>query len=132
MKSLRSRNMSAIKSKDTKPEIFVRRFLHSNGLRFRLHQKDLTGKPDIVLKKYNTLIFVNGCFWHRHEKCKYATTPKTNVNFWNQKFNQNVKRDQKCHEALREFGWKVIVIWECEVKNGSFRDCLIEKIKTNI
>lgn len=132
MKSSRSRNMSAIKSKDTKPEIFVRRFLHSNGFGFRLHRKDLIGKPDIVLKKYNTLIFVNGCFWHRHQNCKYTTTPKTNTSFWNQKFDQNVNRDAKCHETLRSAGWKVIVVWECQVKNKQFKNWLIPEIKKRV
>ena len=89
----RSRNMAAIKSKNTKPEIAVRKLLHSLGYRFRLHRKDLPGSPDIVLPKYRTAIFVHGCFWHRHENCKYATTPKTRESFWNKKFEDNKKRD---------------------------------------
>ena len=91
----RSRNMSAIKSKNTKPEIKVRKVLHSMGYRFRLHSKDLPGSPDIVLPKYKTVIFVHGCFWHRHENCKYASTPKTRKEFWNKKFTENKKRDSK-------------------------------------
>ena len=113
----RSRNMSAIKSKNTKPEIKVRKVLHSMGYRFRLHSKDLPGSPDIVLPKYKTVIFVHGCFWHRHQNCKYASTPKTRQEFWNKKFNDNILRDKKNLEILSSLGWKIIIIWECETKN---------------
>ena len=113
----RSRNMSAIKSKNTKPEIAVRRLLHSMGYRFRLHRKDLPGSPDIVLPKYKTVIFVHGCFWHRHENCKYASTPKTRKEFWENKFNSNKKRDQKMQKEIIDLGWKFIIIWECEARN---------------
>ena len=113
----RSRNMSAIKSKNTKPEIAVRRLLHSMGYRFRLHRKDLPGSPDIVLPKYKTVIFVHGCFWHRHENCKYASTPKTRKEFWENKFNSNKKRDQKIQKEIIDLGWKFIIIWECEARN---------------
>ena len=113
----RSRNMSAIKSKNTKPEIAVRKLLHSMGYRFRLHRKDLPGSPDIVLPKYKTVIFVHGCFWHRHENCKYATTPKTRPAFWESKFNENIRRDRTNQNNLIKLGWKVLVIWECELKN---------------
>ena len=113
----RSRNMSAIKSKNTKPEIKVRKILHSMGYRFRLHRKDLPGSPDIVLPKYKTIIFVHGCFWHRHENCKYASTPKTRPAFWESKFNENIKRDRTNQNNLIKLGWKVLVIWECELKN---------------
>ena len=113
----RSRNMSAIKSKNTKPEIKVRKVLHSMGYRFRLHSKDLPGSPDIVLPKYKTVIFVHGCFWHRHENCKYASTPKTRQEFWNKKFNENILRDKKNLEILSSLGWKIIIIWECEIRN---------------
>ena len=116
----RSRNMSAIKSKNTKPEIAVRKLLHSMGYRFRLHRKDLPGSPDIVLPKYKTAIFVHGCFWHRHRNCKYATTPKTRKEFWENKFRANVKRDLEIQEKIKIMGWKSVVIWECEVKNKSF------------
>ena len=98
----RKRNMAAIKSKNTKPEILVRRLLHSMGYRFRLHAKNLPGKPDIVLPKYKTVIFVNGCFWHRHEGCKYASTPTSNVDFWNAKFKENTSRDSQKKALLKE------------------------------
>ena len=112
----RSRNMSAIKSKNTKPEIVVRKLLHSMGYRFRLHRKDLPGSPDIVLPKYKTVIFVHGCFWHRHENCKYATTPKTRKEFWEKKFRENINRDNLNQANLSLKGWKIIIIWECQLK----------------
>ena len=115
----RSRNMSAIKSKNTKPEIIVRKLLHSMGYRFRLHRKDLPGSPDIVLPKYKTVIFVHGCFWHRHENCKYASTPKTRKEFWENKFKVNLKRDAEVQEKIKNIGWQSVVIWECEIKNQS-------------
>jgi len=115
----RSWNMSRIRGKDTKPEIIVRSMLHRMGYRFRLHRKDLPGKPDIVLPKYNTVIFVHGCFWHRHEGCKYAYTPKSRVDFWNAKFDDTVARDERNREQLKEIGWNVVTIWECETKNIS-------------
>ena len=116
----RSRNMSAIKSKNTKPEIAVRKLLHSMGYRFRLHRKDLPGSPDIVLPKYKTVIFVHGCFWHRHENCKYATTPKTRKEFWEKKFRENINRDKLNQENLSSKGWKIIIVWECEIKDKDF------------
>ena len=116
----RSKNMSAIKSKNTKPEVEVRKLLHSMGFRFRLHKKDLPGSPDIVLPKYKTVIFVHGCFWHRHENCKYASTPKTRKEFWESKFKANVKRDLEIQEKIKNIGWQSVVIWECQVKNKSF------------
>ena len=125
----RSRNMSAIKSKNTKPEIKVRKVLHSMGYRFRLHSKDLPGSPDIVLPKYKTVIFVHGCFWHRHENCKYASTPKTRQEFWNKKFNDNILRDKKNLEILSSLGWKIIIIWECEIRNKKIN---LEQIFKNV
>ena len=116
----RSRNMSAIKSKNTKPEIKVRKVLHSMGYRFRLHRKDLPGSPDIVLPKYKTVIFVHGCFWHRHENCKYASTPKTRQEFWEAKFRENINRDKLNQENLSSKGWKIIIVWECEIKDKDF------------
>ena len=112
----RSRNMAAIKSKNTKPEIKVRKMLHKMGYRFRLHRKDLPGNPDIVLPKYKTAIFVNGCFWHQHEDCKYACLPKTNVDFWKEKLAKNKKRDKLKHSQLNDLGWKIIIVWECQLK----------------
>ena len=116
----RSRNMSAIKSKNTKPEIAVRKLLHSMGYRFRLHRKDLPGSPDIVLPKYKTVIFVHGCFWHRHENCKYASNPKTRQEFWEAKFRENINRDKLNQENLSSKGWKIIIVWECEIKDKDF------------
>ena len=126
---VRSRNMAAIKSKNTKPEIEVRQLLHSMGYRFRLHMKDLPGNPDIVLKKYKTVIFVNGCFWHRHPNCKYASIPKTRPEFWSQKFKSNVERDNNNYIKIKNLGWKYIVVWECELKNKSD---LVEKLKFSL
>ena len=123
----RSRNMSAIKSKNTKPEIAVRKVLHSMGYRFRLHGKDLPGSPDIVLPKYRTVIFVHGCFWHRHKDCKYATTPKTRQDFWNKKFTTNIERDLEIHEKIKNLNWRSVVIWECETKHmENLRDKIID------
>lgn len=113
----RSWNMSRIRGKDTKPEIIVRSMLHRMGYRFRLHRKDLPGKPDIVLSKYNTVIFVHGCFWHRHKGCKYAYKPKSRVNFWNAKFDETVARDKRNRKQLQSKGWNVEIIWECETEN---------------
>jgi len=112
----RSEIMSHIRSKDTKPEMLVRRHLHSLGFRYRLHDSKLPGHPDIVLTKWHTVIFVNGCFWHRHEGCKLASTPKSNTAFWQAKFARNVSRDAREQAALAQAGWRVIVLWECEVK----------------
>ena len=114
----RSWNMSRIKGKDTKIEVEVRKYLFSKGYRFRKNDKRYPGKPDIVLPKYHVAIFVHGCFWHRHEGCKDATIPKTRTEFWLEKFDKNVKNDQIKQEKLRELGWKVIVIWECELKKN--------------
>lgn len=113
----RSWVMSRIHGVDTKPEMIVRSFLHRNGFRFRLHVKSLPGHPDIVLPKYKTVIEIRGCFWHRHPGCKVATTPKSNIEFWEEKFKLNVMRDQKNEVLLRELGWKEIILWECEIKS---------------
>jgi len=113
----RSWNMSRIRSGNTKPEMVVRSLLHQMGYRFRLHRKDLPGKPDIVLPKYKTVIFVHGCFWHRHEGCKYAYNTKSRVKFWQKKFKENIERDKKNQKELSDSGWNIILIWECETKN---------------
>ena len=117
--------MSRIKSSNTKPELTVRSILHRMGYRFRLHRKDLPGKPDIVLPKYKTVIFVHGCFWHRHKDCKYAYTPKSRIDFWERKFKANINRDLDVKKRLKELGWKVLVIWECEISD-------IENVKKKI
>ena len=119
-KKARSENMAQIKNKNTKPEILVRKFLFSKGLRFRKNDKRYPGCPDIVLPKYKTAIFVNGCFWHCHEGCKDFVIPKTNVEFWKNKLHSNKERDRKKHEALMNSGWRVIVIWECELKKSVY------------
>jgi DNA mismatch endonuclease (patch repair protein) len=118
-KEKRSWNMSRIRSKDTKPEKIVRSLLHRMGFRFRLHVKDLPGKPDIVLPKYKTVIFVHGCFWHRHLKCKYAYTPKSNIDFWEKKFADNIARFKIVKKKLEHLQWNVVVIWECEIKSNA-------------
>ncbi|MGH8273652.1 MAG: very short patch repair endonuclease [Gammaproteobacteria bacterium] len=110
----RSRMMSGIRGRDTKPEVIVRKFLHTHGFRYRIAPKDLPGKPDIVLPKYRTVVFVHGCFWHRHKGCRYATTPATNADFWRAKFQENMVRDQRTVELLVELGWKILTVWECE------------------
>lgn len=124
----RSWNMSRVRSSDTKPEKIVRSWLHINGWRFRLHDKVLPGSPDIVMKKYCTVIFVHGCFWHSHEGCGRATIPKTNREFWEKKLKRNVQRDKKVREQLAQLGWRVIVIWECEVKNGTYKEILLNAL----
>ena len=121
----RSKNMAAIKSKNTNPEIKVRKLLHSLGYRFRLHKKELPGSPDIVLKKYKTVVFVHGCFWHRHKECKYASNPKTREEFWNKKFLSNIERDIKVRERIKAAGWKSIVVWACELND-------IQKLKKRL
>lgn len=110
----RSWNMSRIKGSNTGPERIVRSILHRMGYRFRLHRKDLPGKPDIVLPKFKTVVFVNGCFWHRHKGCKDATLPKTRRDFWRTKLEGNVLRDMVKNRSIRHLGWRVIVVWECE------------------
>jgi DNA mismatch endonuclease (patch repair protein) len=112
----RSYNMSRIKGKNTKPEMLVRKYLHANGLRYRLHNKNLPGKPDLALSKYHTVIFVNGCFWHGHKGCKYFVLPKTNSESWRVKIEENIKRENKISKELKEQGWNSMVIWECELK----------------
>lgn len=115
-KEIRSYNMSRIKNKDTKPEILVRRFLFSKGLRYRKNDRRYPGTPDIVLPKYRTVIFVHGCFWHLHPNCKYAVMPSSNVDFWEKKLYDNRSRDRRNQEKLMDQGWRVIVVWECQLK----------------
>lgn len=108
--------MSRIKGTNTKPEMLVRKFLHAKGLRYRLHNKDLPGKPDLTFPKYHTVIFINGCFWHGHKGCKYFVMPKTRTEWWSEKIEKNIKRDSKSLDDLKELGWYSLVIWECELK----------------
>lgn len=119
----RSFNMSRIRGKDTRPEMMVRRWLWANGYRYRLHRKDLPGKPDIVLKKYRAVIFVHGCFWHRHG-CKTTTTPESRRDFWVTKFRENVSRDERNVATLIEQSWRVIVVWECSLRGKASNPAL--------
>ena len=118
-KETRSYNMSRIKGKDTKPEVLVRKYLFSKGLRFRKNDRRYPGTPDIVLPKYNTVVFVHGCFWHLHPGCKYAVLPSSNVEFWEKKLYGNHSRDKQNQDKLTAMGWNVIVVWECQLK----KDC---------
>ena len=111
--------MSGVRSENTKPELILRRELHRMGLRYRLHVKDLPGKPDLVFPRYRTVVFVNGCFWHQHKGCKKATIPTTRRNWWKEKLEGNVIRDEKVRHTLRELGWKVFIVWECEVTKST-------------
>jgi len=123
----RQRNMQAIKGRDTVPEMLVRRYLHAHGFRYRLHVKDLPGKPDIVLPKYKTVIFIHGCFWHGHEGCKYYVVPKTRTEWWLEKIGKNKENDKLAVALLKKAGWKVLVVWECGLKTG-----LIEKTLSSL
>ena len=126
-KATRSRMMSGIRGGNTKPELRVRRYLHRAGLRYTLKSK-LPGRPDIVLPKYNAVVFVHGCFWHRHQGCRYCTTPATNARFWAEKFEQNIARDSRVEKQLDEAGWRVFVIWSCELEQDNL-DSLVEQIR---
>lgn len=134
-KEIRSYNMSKIKGKDTKPEILVRKFLFTNGLRYRLHDKKLPGKPDIILSKYRTVVFIHGCFWHGHKDCKYFVIPKTRTEWWKDKINTNIFRDHKVNFELQQIGWNVLTIWECELKAKNKEEnlsILLERITNNL
>lgn len=124
----RSYNMSRIYSKNTKPEELVRKFLFSQGFRYRKNDARLPGKPDIVLPKYKTVVFVNGCFWHGHEGCRYFVWPKNNAEFWKEKITGNIQRDKRNHHLLEEQGWRVIEIWECELKKNTFQETLVSLV----
>ena len=130
----RSYNMSRIKSKNTKPELLVRQFLHANGFRYRLHVKDLPGKPDIVLPKYKTVIFIHGCFWHGHDQCRYYVIPKTKTEWWLNKINGNKTKDITNIGKLKHASWKVLEIWECELKKKlreKALNTLVQNLKEN-
>ena len=129
-KEKRSSIMSQVHSINTKPEMLIRSFLHKKGFRFRLHVKTLPGHPDIVLPKYKVVIEVRGCFWHHHRGCKKATIPLSNTTFWIEKFNRNVARDRKNEIMLKKLGWKVIVVWECKIRQPRFLATLTAKIKS--
>ena len=130
-KATRSRMMAGIRNKDTKPEILIRKHLHSLGFRFRLHRRIGKARPDLVLSRWHTCIFVHGCYWHRHEGCKLASEPKSNTAFWKSKFNQNVERDMRNVNELRSLGWSVGIIWECSLRNGTFMEAKLKELITN-
>jgi DNA mismatch endonuclease (patch repair protein) len=130
-KNRRSEIMRSVKGFNTKPEIIVRQFLHSRGFRYRLQNKMLPGKPDIKLTKFNCLVFVNGCFWHGHENCKIYVMPKTNMDFWQLKIDKNIIRDLKVQKQLKQLGWRIFVVWECELKK-KFRDRTLQKLEDKI
>lgn len=131
-KEARSRNMSAIHSKDTKPEIYLRKLLFAEGYRYRIAEKTIPGHPDIFLRKYNTAIFVHGCFWHRHKDCKYAYIPKSRIEFWQKKFNDNIRRDAIVSDTLQNCGIKNLIIWECNYKKMAKSQEFREKTLNNI
>lgn len=130
-KEKRSWNMSRIRSTETKPEERVRKYLFSKGFRYRKNDKRLPGKPDIVLPKYRTVIFINGCFWHCHKGCSRANVPKSNLDYWKVKLENNVRRDLEEYQRLAELGWKVLVVWECELNKKVFSETM-EKVVNNI
>ena len=123
----RHHNMSAVRSSSTRPELIVRRYLWARGFRYRLNHPRLPGKPDVVLRRYRTCIFVNGCFWHGHEGCRYYTVPKSNTDFWKAKVRRNKQRDREVQRKLAEMGWHCITVWECELK-GSRREATLESL----
>lgn len=129
----RSYNMSRIKGKDTKPEISVRKHLFAEGFRYRKNVRTLPGCPDIVLPKYRTCIFVNGCFWHKHDGCRYFVWPENNAAFWKEKIEANVERDKRNYKLLNDSGWNTIVIWECDIKNNfpETMNTLVKQIRNN-
>nr|DAL99851.1 MAG TPA: DNA G:T-mismatch repair endonuclease [Caudoviricetes sp.] len=134
-RATRSYNMSRIKSKNTKPELWVRKYLFSQGLRYRINVHSLPGSPDIVLAKYKTVVFINGCFWHGHAGCRYFVIPETRKDWWIEKINKNIERDNRANEALRSVGWNVIIVWECQLKPKQRSKTLADlaaKIRNNL
>ena len=125
----RRKTMTAVKSRDTSPELLVRRLLHAAGFRFRLHRKDLPGKPDVLLPRYRTVVFVHGCFWHQHPDCKGSLRPKSNTEYWDKKLTRNVERDAQTKVQLESLGWHVITVWECETREP---DVLIARLKAEL
>jgi len=121
--------MSRIRSGNTRPEMLVRKFLHTNGYRYKLHDKTLPGKPDIVLPKYKTIIFIHGCFWHGHANCKYYVVPKTRTQWWLDKINRNKANDKKAIKVIKKAGWKIITVWECQLKPAKLSKALSSLLK---
>jgi DNA mismatch endonuclease (patch repair protein) len=128
----RSKNMAAIKSRDTGPELYLRKMLFSKGYRYRLGEKHIPGHPDLWLKKYNTAIFIHGCFWHRHQGCKFAYTPKSRIEFWTKKFERNISRDSEIKRELANKGIRCLVVWECSIKNARKKTGCPDKLLENI
>lgn len=116
---IRSRILSAVRKKDTKPELIVRRLLHAMGYRFRLHRRDLPGSPDIVLPRYRAVILVHGCFWHQHAGCRHGNLPRSRTEYWLPKLRRNIERDQRAEASLKALGWRVLVLWECELRGSA-------------
>ena len=127
-KVTRSRMMSGIRGKDTKPEMVLRRALHARGLRYRVHVKEIQGRPDIVFPRFRAVVFVQGCFWHRHKNCRFATTPATRTHFWQAKFAANVERDRVVREALLSLGWRMAIVWECALRRSHQPETAAEKV----
>lgn len=130
-KESRSYNMSRISGKDTKPEELVRKYLFSKGFRYRKNVRKLPGTPDLVLPKYRAVIFINGCFWHGHEGCKYFVWPKSNAEFWRQKIETNISRDRRKEAQLRDMGWNVMIVWECELRPPK-REATLEELESQL
>lgn len=134
-KQTRSRMMAGIKGRDTRPELALRRALHARGFRYRLHAKNVPGRPDLVLSKFSAAVFVHGCFWHRHTGCRYATTPASRTDFWQSKFEENIARDARVHRALIHSGWRVATVWECALRSNyrlaAVADCLATWLRSD-
>jgi len=128
-KEIRSYNMSRIRSKNTKPEELVRKALFAAGFRYRKNDKRYPGNPDVILPKYKTMVFINGCFWHGHEGCRYFVWPKSNTDYWKQKINGNIKRDKNTYSILQDQGWRVIIVWECELKKAVMEQTIQKIVK---
>ncbi|MDD3903091.1 MAG: very short patch repair endonuclease [Sphaerochaeta sp.] len=128
----RSRIMSSIKGKDTKVELLVRRYLFRQGFRYRIHDSHLMGHPDVVLPKYHAVVFINGCFWHGHEGCPYYKAPKNNTSFWEQKIEKNRERDKRISQSLLDQGWRVFVVWECELRKRDVREATLQGLVNEI
>lgn len=131
-KEQRHKCMAAVKSKDTKPEMLVRRYLHAHGWRYGLHNRKLPGCPDLVFRQIKTVVFIHGCFWHGHKDCKYFRLPKSNEDFWKPKIERNIDRDAKVKEELERQGWNVIVVWECDLKNKSLRETTLDTLNRTL
>lgn len=129
-KATRSRMMAGIKGRDTKPEMLLRHALHARGVRYRLHSKLLPGRPDLIFRRYRVVIFVHGCFWHRHAGCRYCTTPKSNPEFWDRKFSANVTRDANAADRILQAGWRVGIVWECALRRQDQVEAVVAEVQS--